>query len=85
MRITFLTLGSRGDVQPYVALAKELIKNGHEAVVCTGQTFKKFIEENGLIGYIIGISLPFTLNISSPIFLLGRFSDFDLKSFICFI
>jgi len=44
MRITFLTLGSRGDVQPYVALAKELIKNGHEAVVCTGQTFKKFID-----------------------------------------
>jgi len=48
MRITFLTLGSRGDVQPYVALAKELIKSGHEAIVCTGHTFEKFIEENGV-------------------------------------
>jgi len=26
MKVTFLTLGSRGDVQPYVALAKELKK-----------------------------------------------------------
>lgn len=48
MKIIFLTLGSRGDVQPYVALAKELIKNGHEALVCTGASFKKFIEENGV-------------------------------------
>ncbi|WP_238948487.1 glycosyltransferase [Clostridium sp. YIM B02569] len=28
MRVVFLTLGSRGDVQPYAALAKELIKTG---------------------------------------------------------
>ena len=48
MKITFLTLGSRGDVQPCVALAKELIKNGHDALICTGASFKKFIEENGV-------------------------------------
>lgn len=48
MKITILTLGTRGDVQPYVALAKELIKNGHEALICTGKSFKKFIEENGV-------------------------------------
>jgi sterol 3beta-glucosyltransferase len=48
MKITFLTLGSRGDVQPYVALAKELRKNGHEALVCTGASFKKLIQENGV-------------------------------------
>lgn len=48
LKVTFLTLGSRGDVQPYVALAKKLIDNGHEALVCTGATFKKFIEENGV-------------------------------------
>ncbi|MGE4283711.1 MAG: glycosyltransferase [Clostridia bacterium] len=48
MKVAFLTLGSRGDVQPYVALAKELIKNGHEALVCTGASFKEFIQENGV-------------------------------------
>ncbi|WP_291352028.1 glycosyltransferase [Desulfosporosinus sp.] len=46
MKVVFLTLGSRGDVQPYVALAKELVKNGHEALVCTGASFRGFILEN---------------------------------------
>jgi sterol 3beta-glucosyltransferase len=48
MKVTFLTLGSRGDVQPYLALAKELIRNGHEALVCTGGSFRDFIGENGV-------------------------------------
>jgi hypothetical protein len=39
MKITILTLGTRGDVQPYVALARELMKNGHEPLICTGKSF----------------------------------------------
>ncbi|NGY86992.1 hypothetical protein F6Y05_21845 [Bacillus megaterium] len=46
MKVTILTLGSRGDVQPYIALAREMIKIGHEVVICTGATFQHFIEEN---------------------------------------
>lgn len=48
MRIAIFTLGSRGDVQPYVALAKASILKGHSAVICTGKSFKHFIEENGV-------------------------------------
>ncbi|MDQ0230191.1 glycosyltransferase [Metabacillus malikii] len=48
MKVTILTLGSRGDVQPYVALAKELLKHGHDVLICTGLTFKQFIEEHGI-------------------------------------
>ena len=48
MRVCIMTSGSRGDVQPYVALGKELIKKGHTAVICTGGSFKQFIEENGV-------------------------------------
>lgn len=48
MKVCFLTLGSRGDVQPYVALAKGLIKRGHTATLCTGASFKDFVEENGI-------------------------------------
>ncbi len=44
MRIAILTLGSRGDVQPYLAIAKHAVAMGHEAVICTGKTFKAFIE-----------------------------------------
>lgn len=46
MRIAIFTLGSRGDVQPYVALAKAAILKGHSAVICTGKSFKAFIEGN---------------------------------------
>lgn len=48
MRIAIFTLGSRGDVQPYVALAKAAILKGHSAVICTGKSFKYFIERNGV-------------------------------------
>lgn len=48
MKVAILTLGSRGDVQPYVALARELIMKGHEAKICTGASFRQFILENGV-------------------------------------
>lgn len=48
MRICFFTLGSRGDVQPYVALGQALVRAGHEAVVCTGESFRTLVEGAGL-------------------------------------
>lgn len=48
MKITVLTLGSRGDVQPYVALATGLLAKGHEVTICTGHTFKSFVESHGI-------------------------------------
>lgn len=48
MRLAIFTLGSRGDVQPYVALSKTAIQKGHSAVICTGKSFKNLIEENGI-------------------------------------
>lgn len=48
MRIAIFTLGSRGDVQPYVALGREAIKRGHSVTICTGESFKEFIEGNGI-------------------------------------
>lgn len=48
MRIAVFTLGSRGDVQPYVALGKEAIKRGHSYIICTGKTFEEFIVSNGV-------------------------------------
>lgn len=48
MRIAIFTLGSRGDVQPYVALGVEALKHNHKVVICTGESFKSFIEENNI-------------------------------------
>ena len=48
MRVCIFTLGSRGDVQPYLALAQELIRCGHKAVLCTGGSFRTLIESHGV-------------------------------------
>jgi sterol 3beta-glucosyltransferase len=39
MRIAVLSLGSRGDVQPLVALAAELEKRGHDVRLATHANF----------------------------------------------
>jgi len=44
MHITCLTIGSRGDVQPYIALAKGLIADGHKVRIATHGEFKEWIE-----------------------------------------
>jgi UDP:flavonoid glycosyltransferase YjiC (YdhE family) len=44
MHITCLTIGSRGDVQPYIALAKGLIADGHKVRIATHGEFKDWIE-----------------------------------------
>ena len=48
MRAFLLTLGTRGDVQPFVALGREMQRRGHEVTVCTSSGFAPFIEGCGL-------------------------------------
>ena len=48
MRVTMLTVGTRGDVQPVVALGSELAVRGHDVVVATHETFREFVEGRGL-------------------------------------
>ena len=48
MRVFILTFGSRGDVQPYVALGKGLQAAGHAVTVCTSASFEPFIAAHGL-------------------------------------
>jgi sterol 3beta-glucosyltransferase len=44
LHFTFLTIGSRGDVQPYIALAKGLMADGHHTRIATHGEFKEWIE-----------------------------------------
>jgi sterol 3beta-glucosyltransferase len=48
MNITILTIGSRGDVQPFVALGVGLKGAGHEVTLATGKGFEAFVTEHGL-------------------------------------
>jgi sterol 3beta-glucosyltransferase len=43
MKIAILTLGSRGDVQPYAVLGKALMQSGHDVTISTAKNFEKFI------------------------------------------
>lgn len=53
MNIFIITLGSRGDVQPYVALGKGLQAVGHTVTVATSSSFEPFITDHGLnYGYL---------------------------------
>ncbi|CAK9780636.1 hypothetical protein CC85DRAFT_329264 [Cutaneotrichosporon oleaginosum] len=47
-RFTMLTIGSRGDVQPYIALALRLMEDGHKCVIVTHDEFKTWIESYGI-------------------------------------
>ena len=48
MHITIATAGTRGDVQPYLALGKGLQRAGHAVAVATDPAFATFIEASGL-------------------------------------
>ncbi|POW13487.1 hypothetical protein PSTT_03729, partial [Puccinia striiformis] len=48
LKITCLTIGSRGDVQPFIALGLGLQKDGHAVTIATHLEFKDMIEESGI-------------------------------------
>jgi len=47
-KILILTYGSRGDVQPYVALGQGLQRAGHEVTLATSDRFEQFVTDHGL-------------------------------------
>ncbi|KAI9877309.1 MAG: Sterol 3-beta-glucosyltransferase [Pleopsidium flavum] len=48
LRITCLTIGSRGDVQPYIALCKGLIAEGHKPKIATHAEFEPWVRKHGI-------------------------------------
>jgi len=51
LAIVILIVGTRGDVQPFIALAKSLLACGHRVRLATHETFRKFVRENGIEFY----------------------------------
>ena len=48
MRVLLSTIGTRGDVQPLVALAVQLRALGHEVRICAPPDFREWIEQLGI-------------------------------------
>lgn len=48
LRVTCLTIGSRGDVQPYIALCKGLLAEGHRPKIATHAEFEPWVRKHGI-------------------------------------
>lgn len=48
MRISLIVTGSRGDVQPFIALGRVLADRGHDVTVATHEDFRDLVNEAGL-------------------------------------
>lgn len=54
LNIVIQVVGSRGDIQPFVALGSELQKHGHRVRLATHDVFDDFVRKAGLEFYPIG-------------------------------
>lgn len=46
--VTCLTVGSRGDVQPYIALCCGLMKEGHRCRIASHPEYRSWVESYGI-------------------------------------
>ena len=75
-RIVLTTIGSLGDLHPYIAIALGLKARGHEAVLATGECYRKKVEALGLGFHPIRPDSDF---VSDPV-AMRRIMDFRLGS-----
>jgi UDP:flavonoid glycosyltransferase YjiC (YdhE family) len=62
MDVTLLSYGSRGDVQPYLALARSLRHIGHHVRVVGPPNFASLAEAHGIAFFAVGMDLQAHLN-----------------------
>ncbi|EFP79605.2 uncharacterized protein PGTG_05926 [Puccinia graminis f. sp. tritici CRL 75-36-700-3] len=54
LRIVCLTIGSRGDVQPYISLAKRLMQDGHTVTIASHPEYRTWVESFGILYKDVG-------------------------------
>jgi len=48
MKIFLSSMGTRGDIQPFIALGQGLQAAGHQVALCTAEGYRTFVEEHGV-------------------------------------
>lgn len=67
MKISMVTIGSTGDVRPYILLGKELQKRGHDITIAAFEEFENMTTENGLKFYpLSGNVIKYMANLMKP-------------------
>lgn len=57
MRVLFSSVGTRGDVQPIVALALQAREHGHEARLCVPPNFVEWVRGLGFEAFPVGVEM----------------------------
>ncbi len=85
-KIAIFSMGTRGDIQPYIYLSKELIRNGYEVTLGSHPCWKKLVEDANIqfepIGPDINIDKEAAIirgKTSSPILSMLRTMNFVFK------
>ncbi|KAF4677786.1 hypothetical protein FOL47_010380 [Perkinsus chesapeaki] len=58
MNITLIDVGSRGDVEPYIAVSQELNAMGHHCRICTHDKFRDVVEKEGVQFFPMALDAP---------------------------
>jgi Glycosyl transferases, related to UDP-glucuronosyltransferase len=80
MNITLLTAGSRGDVQPYIALGAGLHRAGHRVCLATHDGFQELAQQHGLI--FAPVASPSQALCASPVWQRWQASGGDFFRYI---
>ncbi|MES2873137.1 MAG: glycosyltransferase [Bacteroidota bacterium] len=78
MRITLITLGTRGDVQPFAVLGEALAKRGYTVTLCTAENFRELVESHNIHFHPVAIDSENLIN-SGPGQQLMRVNLYNLK------
>ena len=81
--ITILCAGSRGDFQPYIALAQQLIKLGKEVRIVGNKNFENFITGYGIGFHPISVDIS-SLNIDPKLLEAAGSADNPIKMLLAF-
>jgi sterol 3beta-glucosyltransferase len=57
MKISLLTLGTKGDIQPYIALGKTLTARGHQVLLASSDNFRDWVKSHGLVFRSLGVDM----------------------------
>jgi len=66
MKVLCVTIGSAGDVHPFVGIGLELARRGHDVAVATNGHFKSLVESVGLRFIELGSAESYTEGIKDP-------------------
>lgn len=83
MKFTLASFGSRGDVEPFAAVARELLRRGHDVQMAVRPKMLGLVESAGLTAVVCGADLPdhtnaaatFARHVRDPITVVGELTE----------